>query len=147
MNVVSERTLALENARFRGTAGVSENRPLGFRPAFMDSETRSVYPSRFADGQLAPCHVLDGLPGHLVLSRDGGGREVKSTVVSGFVREGVFYTRDEAAAAATGPARRNGERGVDFGPVRRALSGALLRASIGGLGASLLAIAIVLVLA
>src|ERR1700682_2778851 len=52
----------LETARFRGTGGVSENnRSLGFQPAFIDRETQTVQLSRFPDGRLAPCHLLDGL--------------------------------------------------------------------------------------
>jgi hypothetical protein len=92
-----------ENLRHRGTPGVSaENRSLGFRPAFVDSETRAIYLSRFADGRLAPCHTLDGLPRELVLSRRPCGRvaAVKPSLVSGFVRDGRFYTREEAAAQA-----------------------------------------------
>ena len=98
---MTEQTLALENARFRGTGGVSAHRPLGFSPAFMDTETRFVYASRFADGRLAPFHVLDGLPDELLLPSSSGRRRIKSSVVSGFVREGLFYTRNEAAAHAT----------------------------------------------
>ena len=98
---MTETTLAIENARYRGTGGVShENRCRGFRAAFMDRETRAVHLARFADGRAAPCHVLDGLPAELVLARDAGGRvrSVKASVVSGFVRDGRFYTREEAAA-------------------------------------------------
>ena len=100
MNALSVQTLALENARFRGTGGVSENRPLGFWPAFMDTDTQSVYPSRFADGRLAPFHILDGLPDEVLLPRNSAGRKIKSSVISGFLREGRFYTRSEAAAYA-----------------------------------------------
>lgn len=97
---MTETRLEIENACYQGTGGVSaENRSLGFQPAFMDRATRSVYPSRFADGSLAPFHVLDGLPDEVVLSRRVCGRVVivKASVVSGFVRAGRFYTRDEAA--------------------------------------------------
>ena len=92
-----------ENLRHRGTAAVSAgNRSLGFQPAFVDRETRAIYLSRFADGRPAPCHVLDGLPCELVLSRRPCGRvaAVKTSLVSGFVRDGRFYTREEAAAQA-----------------------------------------------
>ena len=98
---MTETTLAIENARYRGTGAVSEeNRCRGFRAAFMDRETRAVHIVRFADGRTAPCHVLDGLPAELVLARDAVGRvkRVKASVVSGFVRDGRFYTREEAAA-------------------------------------------------
>jgi hypothetical protein len=96
----------LETARFRGTGGVSENnRSLGFQPAFIDRETQSAHLSRFLDGRLAPCHLLDGLPAELVLARKEQRRVtcVKTTVVSGFVHDGRFYTRDETAALLMSP--------------------------------------------
>ena len=99
-------SLALETSRFRGTGGVSENnRSLGFQPAFIDRETGTVHWSRFPDGRLAPCHLLDGLPAELVRARDEQGRvtRVKSSVESGFVHDGRFYTRDEAAALLVSP--------------------------------------------
>ena len=107
MDALTIERLALENERHRGTAGVSdEGRAFGFRPAFLDRTTRIVYPSRYADGRLAPFHLLDGLPPPLVVTRGGDGRVVgvRESVVTGFVREGRFYTRAEAARAAV-PAR------------------------------------------
>ena len=103
MNAMTELTLEHENRCHRGTGGVSRrNRGAGagFRPAFMDTGTRVVYVSRFADGRVAPFHTLEGLPDELVLGRNAGGRAcvVKASVISGFVRAGLFYTRGEAAA-------------------------------------------------
>jgi hypothetical protein len=102
MRLTSIKTsLALETAPYRGTGGVSENnQSLGFQPAFIDRETATVHMSRFPDGRLAPCHLLDGLPSELVLARNERGRvmRVRSSVVSGFVRDERFYTRDEVAA-------------------------------------------------
>ena len=98
---LTQTSLALETAHYRGTGGVSENnRSRGFQPAFIDRDTETVYLSRFPDGRPAPCHLLDGLPDELVLARNEQGRvmRVKSSVVSGFVRDERFYTRDEAAA-------------------------------------------------
>jgi len=92
------------NQRFAGTAGVSAgNRAQGFRPAFFDSDKGSVHLSRFADGRPAPMHVLDGLPGDVVVRRMHGGRvvAVKPSLVSGFVRENRFFTREQAAVYAT----------------------------------------------
>jgi hypothetical protein len=100
---MTELSLERENVRHRGTGGVSaKNRSLGFAPAFIDRETRAIYLSRFADGRPAPCHLLDGLPHALVLSRRACGRvaAVKPSLVSGFVRDGRFYTREEAAQDA-----------------------------------------------
>jgi hypothetical protein len=93
--------LTRENDEFRGRGGRSEeNRSFGFRPAFFDTDTQTVYPSRFASGAPAPFHLLDGLPAEVVIRRDASGRVagVKSSLVSGFLLEGVFYTRAEAAA-------------------------------------------------
>jgi len=98
---LTPHSLALETARYRATGGVSENnRSRGFQPAFIDRDTGTVHLSRFPDGRPAPCHLLDGLPDELVLARNAQGRvmRVKSSVVSGFVRDERFYTRDEAAA-------------------------------------------------
>jgi hypothetical protein len=57
--------------------------------------------SRFLDGNPAPVHLLDGLPDDVVVSRSESRQVtvVKGSLVSGFVRFGKFYTRDEAAAA------------------------------------------------
>jgi hypothetical protein len=109
-------SLALETAHCRGTGGVSENnRSLGFQPAFIDRETETVHLSRFPDGRLAPCHLLDGLPADLVRARDEQGRvtRVKSSVESGFVHDGRFYTRDEAAALLVAPSEFDRARSPD----------------------------------
>ncbi len=98
--VLTEAALVGENTQFHGSGGRSEeNRTHGFLPAFMDVQTRMVYMSRFADGRPAPIHVLDGLPDDIVESRHASGRvaSVKSTVVSGFMLEGRFFSRAEAA--------------------------------------------------
>jgi hypothetical protein len=46
--------------------------------------------------------VLDGLPEDVVIDRAPSGRVVaaKATLISGFVRNGFFYTRTAAARAA-----------------------------------------------
>ena len=94
--------LEFQNRRFRGTGGVSaNNREVGFRPAFIDHSTGIIYCSRNPDGTLAPCHRLDGLPPELVEARDAEGRvtALKGSVEAGFVRNGLFFSREEAAAA------------------------------------------------
>lgn len=99
---MTNQVLRLETSKFMGTGGISaQNRSEGFRPAFLDTDTEAVYLSRFGDGQPSPIHVLDGLPDELVLERSAAGRvkAVKPSVVSGFVRAGRFYSRDEAAQA------------------------------------------------
>ena len=60
---MNQAVLRQENCVFRGTGGISqENQNVGFRPALLDADTGIVYPSRFANGQPAPVHLLDGLP-------------------------------------------------------------------------------------
>lgn len=95
------RTLHRQNRAFRGTGGVSaENRTQGFVPAFLDTETGTVYRACFADGRPAPMHLLDGLPPAVVATRDATGRitALKPTVQAGFLRAERFYTRAQAAA-------------------------------------------------
>ncbi|MGZ5100162.1 MAG: hypothetical protein ACXWG8_02070 [Usitatibacter sp.] len=101
--VMNPETLRRENVVHTGTGGRSqENSGLGFHPAFMDFETQTIYPSRFADGRLAPFHLLDGLPDEVVADRLACGRvtAAKATLIPGFVRNGFFYTRTAAARAA-----------------------------------------------
>ena len=94
--------LRKENLAYEGTGGVSAgNRAARFIPAFCDTATGRVEPSRLADGRLAPMHLLVGLPPEWVIAR-GDGNEVlalKSTVIAGFLHAGTFYTRAEAAQA------------------------------------------------
>jgi hypothetical protein len=121
---LSDTVLQRQNRRFLGTAGRSqENRGLGFRPAFMDTDTRIVYPSCFADGRPAPFHLIDGLPDKLIAARlsSGGAAAVKASVISGFVRAGRFYSRDEAARC-TSPERAPREQisGSVFGSAQTA---------------------------
>lgn len=101
--LMNQEVLRQENIAHHGTGGRSEeNCTLGFRPAFYDFATQRIYPSRFADGRLAPCHLLDGLPEEVVTDRTASGRvtSVKATLISGFLRNGYFYTRSAAARAA-----------------------------------------------
>ena len=100
---LTEAKLAVENACYRGTAGVSGgSRGLGLRPAFFDHATHTLYLSRFADGRVAPCHLLDGLPAELVLTRDASGHacSIRASVEAGFERSGHFYSRAQAVAFA-----------------------------------------------
>lgn len=101
---MTKQCLQQESVAYQGSGGVSgENRANGFMPAFCDSCTGRVYLSRFREGHLAPFHLLDGLPDEVVLRRDGAGRAMvaKSSLVSGFVRNGRLYTRDQAAAVVS----------------------------------------------
>lgn len=94
-------TLEGQNRQFVGTKGVSQgNRAQGFVPGFLDQETGCIYVACRADGSPVPFHLLDGLPENLVLARSSSGQvvAVKATVIAGFVRNGCFYTRQQAAS-------------------------------------------------
>ena len=101
-SLMSAKQLKNENALYAGTGGRSqENSSLGFKPAFFDFQTQTIYPSLFADGRPAPIHILEGLPEEIIADRAPTGRVISlnATVISGFVRNGFFYTRAAAARA------------------------------------------------
>lgn len=97
---MNSRSLSLQNLAFRGTKGVSQNnREDGFKPAFMNQKTGQVELARFGDGSPAPVHLIDGLPDEWAASRSEDGTVVclHAEIEAGFVRDGVFYSREEAA--------------------------------------------------
>lgn len=99
---MSNERLESENRIYAGTGGISqENRCKGFIPAFYDEETGVVELSRFANGSLAPVHLIEGLPDTWVVERDLNGmiQAIKQSVIAGFVRGDFFYTRQQAAQA------------------------------------------------
>lgn len=105
--------MRLQNRQMHATGGRSqENRSVGFVPAFRDLRSGRIYRSRFAGGIPAPVHVLDGLPAELVRQRDAHGHvlSVEAGIVPGFVRDGEFYTRAQAAAVCARPAGTGGGR-------------------------------------
>ena len=102
---VTRNTLKIQNEVYKGSGGISqENSNRGFCPAFLDAETGSIYLSRFADGRPAPMHMLDGLPQEVVTQRTANGKvkAVKPSMSAGFVHQGRFYTRQQAATAMAG---------------------------------------------
>lgn len=95
-----ECDLQSQNTVYAGTGGVSRNnRGAGFFPAYHNRLTGESVISRFADGSPAPVHVLDGLPDDWVARRDEFGNVccAHDAVVVGFIRAGVFHTREAAA--------------------------------------------------
>jgi len=107
LQTLSAETLVQENIQYLGTGGVSaNNRECGFIPAFLDTDSGTVYRSRFADGKPAPIHVLAGLPKNLIetLGKSATCLSIKGTVIPGFMHAEAFYTREEArqATASTG---------------------------------------------
>ena len=99
---ICNKALAQENIQYADTGGVSKNnRSQGFVPAFLDTDSGYVYRSRFPDGRPAPVHILSGLPGKLFVSDGVSSKQhaVKNSVISGFLLEETFYTREAAAIA------------------------------------------------
>jgi hypothetical protein len=98
---LSVQGLQAENRAYTGSGGVSHgNRHRGFTPAYLDTLSGIALPSQYDDGIPAPIHILDGLPAHWVMERDRSGKVLRARpgVIAGFLREGRFYTREEAAA-------------------------------------------------
>ncbi len=110
---LSSKALRQENLAYIGTGARSqENRSLGFVPAFHDCISHKTAIARFSNGKPAPLHILDGLPKDWIVRQDRSGKvtAIKSSIVSGFARAGVFYTREQAAGlASTGTAAANAE--------------------------------------
>jgi hypothetical protein len=75
---------------------------LGFRPAFFDFATCSIYLSTDRQGSPVDFHTFEGLPDEVVTRRwlTGIVLAVKTTLLAGFERNGLFYTHRSAARAA-----------------------------------------------
>jgi len=86
---VINKRLTQENQRYFSTGGVSKNnRSDGFVPAFLDANTGDIYRSCFENGLPAPIHILTSIPA-----------EILNSIISGFLLNKTFYTREEAATA------------------------------------------------
>lgn len=96
----TRQVLRQQNNTFKNTGGVSEeNRDDGFHPAFYDTQSERAEISRFLDGSPAPFHLLDGVPNEWVTERDCSGKvaAIKSSIIAGFIQNGLFYTREQAS--------------------------------------------------
>jgi len=99
---MDRQSLLDQNANFNGTMGVSlKNSNSGFIPAFRDEGTGRVELARFRNGDVAPMHLIAGLPADwaTAFDEDGDVSSVKTTIIAGFVRDEEFFTRDEACDA------------------------------------------------
>ena len=95
--------LRRENHQFARTCGLSVNNAnQNFIPAFRNEQTGEVALARFADGRIAPMHLIINLPEAWATAHNARGQisAVLDCVVAGFVHNGQFFTRAEAAAAA-----------------------------------------------
>jgi hypothetical protein len=96
----TQQQLREENEAFAGTGGVScNNCHARFVPAFRDSTTGRVELARTDDGRPASMHLFCCLPEEWIAARgeDGSVKALVDSVVAGFVRDGIFFTREEAA--------------------------------------------------
>ena len=75
---------------------------LGFAPAYFNSETSETMLSTFANGSPAPIHLLEGLPADWLVSQTDAGKPgaLKDAVISGYIRDNKFFTREQATATA-----------------------------------------------
>jgi hypothetical protein len=106
---LTPKKLQQQTVAFRGTGGISaENNGHGFTPAFLDTAKGEIHLARFADGRLAPMHILEGLPEDLIAVRDATGRATATvpTIIAGFAHQERFYTREQAAAAVMAKSSR-----------------------------------------
>ena len=97
---LTNQLLCQQNVTFKNTAGGSKgNRSLGFRPAFYDAQQQRAEVARFSNGAPAPFHLLEGVPEDWVTKRDSCGKviAVKASIIAGFIRNGIFYTREQAS--------------------------------------------------
>jgi len=100
---LNRRTLRQQSLAFAGTCGESRLAGgRGFLPAFCDPATGRVELARMANGQPATMHLITHLPAEWAENRDPAGRvlALRPGIVAGFVRDGRFFTREEAAAEA-----------------------------------------------
>lgn len=100
--LLSSLILKKENQRFANSPGISvNNKAYNFLPAFQDIRSGCCLVSRFADGRFAPVHILDGLPEEWIEARKPDGQVIRACpqIISGFLRNGRFYTREEASQA------------------------------------------------
>jgi hypothetical protein len=100
--ILSQQLLQQQNHDFAGSGGVSQNNnETGFVPGYFNTQSGVAVRSCFSDGSPAPIHVLDGLPETWILTRGDQGQvlEARPGVIAGFIRDGIFYTREEAASA------------------------------------------------
>ena len=99
-HLASNIGLGLQNILFKGRGGISQEvAHRGLIPAFFDEDSKIIYLSRLQNGAVATIHILDGLPDEVVLRRNKNGevQDVKTSIIFGFYKNGVFYTRQQAS--------------------------------------------------
>jgi len=94
--------LTIQNQAYAGTGGTSEgNQAHRFAPAYKDVDSGKAVASCFADGRPAPIHLLAGLPEGWIINHADRSEmpTLRPNILVGFIRDGKFFTRAEAAKA------------------------------------------------
>lgn len=98
---MNNQTLRRENEEYAGTRGISENNAgTGYQPAFLDKRSGRIEIARTRVGLPATCHLIDWLPREWARTITDSGRvsSLRPEIITGFVRDGVFYTREELSS-------------------------------------------------
>jgi hypothetical protein len=97
MSTTIQSRLDNENVQYANSGGISQNNSAEhFVPAFKNVHTGEIALSRYSNGKSAPFHLIDGLPDSW-LSKEGNHKDLEEFIISGFVRFGRFFDRQEAA--------------------------------------------------
>lgn len=95
---MNNRTLRTDKPAAGGTHRVGRDES-GLTPAFKDKRTGRVEIARTRVGLPATDHLIDWLPREWARTVTDSGRvsSLRPEIILGFVRDGVFYTREEVA--------------------------------------------------
>lgn len=94
---IHKNRLEYENELYANSGGISQNNANAhFIPAFKNIDTGEIALSRYSNGKTAPFHLMDGLPDTWVKTTNKT-TDLKASIISGFVRLGRFFDRQEAA--------------------------------------------------
>ena len=97
----NQHAVTAESQPYNGTCGESVVAcQHQFIPAFCNSADGRVELARLPNGKPAPMHLISALPQAWAARCDNDGNvlELIDSIVAGFVKNGRFYTREQAAA-------------------------------------------------
>ena len=96
---MDSRSVSWQSQVYTGNRGVRDDASMsGFRPAFLDKATGRVAIARLRDGKPAAAHLIAWLPRDWAaeMQADGSIVRLRDGIIAGFVRDGVFLTREQA---------------------------------------------------
>lgn len=97
---MENRRLAIQASDYPGARSVPHHvADAGLTPAFLDKRTGRIEIARTRVGLPASTHVIDWLPREWAKSVTDKGRvsSLRPEIISGYIRDGIFYTREEIA--------------------------------------------------